>query len=108
LICCERCYVISKLVAERWGYLKKYPEYHPESVQSHGNIIIDITRMVEDSNILGKIRFSMLDSTLMRILNENNIGHMFQSDNEIEAWRPLIDLLVPPENFWESSVEYVD
>lgn len=105
LLIAEHCFVVSKLCALRWNYLARITEYETHVVHETGVTIIDLTMMFYDSNILYNINHSSFTYTFMKFLYEGNSKQLFMKREELDAWRPFIDLLIPPNNYWSHDFD---
>lgn len=103
----ENCFVSPKLNAIRWGYFESIIERNmKEFIDINGALVIDITRIFKDSNVLDTIRYSSFCWNFLRLLFEDNAYNLYVEKRDIENLKPLLDLLIPPKNFWEKR--YLD
>ena len=137
LILGECCLILPYLCAIRWKYLEKkindypvtmelmdigtndttdtetpvetssVPVHPPEISTSFGCPVINLTTMLLDSGILPNVRYTYLHSVILRFLYEDNAYHMYIDDSEIQAFRPFMDLLIPPDNYWTKTADQV-
>lgn len=107
LLIAEHCFVVSKLCALRWDYLARFPQYE-NTTHTSGVTMIDLTTMFYDSNILINISHSSFSYTFLKILHERNVKELFMKRDELNAWRPFVELLIPPQNYWNQDDERVN
>tara|TARA_B100000902_G_scaffold226247_1_gene214787 strand:+ start:1367 stop:1906 length:540 start_codon:yes stop_codon:yes gene_type:complete len=102
LIVGENCFIISKLCAIRWEYLKVLLKKHCNSLESiNGCFIVNLTNMVIDSGLLPNINYKYFARNLMTFLHENNGNNVYIGKIELIEWRKFLELLIPPKIYWK-------
>ena len=107
VIIAEHCFVVPKLCALRWKYFEAIINRYTKNFKKINKaIIVDITNIVIDSELLNTIRFVKFGNTFLRFLYENNGYNMFIEKNESDAWKKFLDILIPPKNYWEIKYSF--
>jgi hypothetical protein len=107
VIIAEHCFVVPKLCALRWKYFEAIiNRYSKDFKKINKAIIVDITNIVIDSELLNTVRFTKFGYTFLRFLYENNGYNMFIEKNESDAWKKFLDILIPPKNYWEIKYSF--
>tara|TARA_Y100000389_G_C17423278_1_gene498026 strand:+ start:684 stop:1025 length:342 start_codon:yes stop_codon:yes gene_type:complete len=80
---------------------------YDDLTHASGVTIIDLTTIFYDSNILNNIDHSSFSYTFMKFLYESNSKQLLESvrREEVNAWRPFIDILIPPSHYWNHYEE---
>ena len=106
LVIGENCVIVSTLCAMRWSYLNAIiTRRQSEFSDINGALIIDITQMLIDSQIIKNIRYAGLGSNLTRFLHERNAYNVYMESKEIRYWKPFLDLLIPPDEYWDTTYD---
>ena len=102
----EMCMVVPVLCAKRWKYFETIIErYQSNNVNINGALVIDITSLVIDSKILDDVKYSGFGYYFLRFLYENNGYNLFLERSDRNTWRKLLDLLIPPINYWTQRTD---
>ena len=106
LVIGENCVIIPTLCATRWNYFNAIiTRRKSEFSDINGALIINITQMLIDSQILKKIRYAGLGWSLTRFLHERNAYNVYMESKEIKYWKSFLDLLIPPDDYWDSTYD---
>ena len=98
----EQCMIVPKLCAIRWGYFEAIIERWTECI-SHTQVI-DITTLLIDSNILKDVSYKHYAKDILKCLYESRMCRIYcWSKKQSEYYKPLLDLLIPPKDYWEYS-----
>jgi|TARA_B100000003_G_scaffold164811_1_gene151002 hypothetical protein len=96
----EQCMVLPKLCASRWGYLEAIINRWNDDITFP--IIINITHLLLDSNILTEVSYKRLIKDILRCLYESRINRIYGlTKTDVEYYKPFLQLLIPPKNYWE-------
>tara|TARA_B100001093_G_scaffold513390_1_gene585227 strand:- start:956 stop:1588 length:633 start_codon:yes stop_codon:yes gene_type:complete len=100
----ENCLIIPKLAALKWGYFEAIINRYNQN-NTDFPLVTNITNMVIDTNIFCNISYTRFPSDFLRLLYETNYVKMYWRNHEIDGWKPLINLLIPPSDFWSQHSE---
>tara|TARA_Y100000389_G_scaffold96808_1_gene93516 strand:- start:9405 stop:9881 length:477 start_codon:yes stop_codon:yes gene_type:complete len=102
---CEKCFVIPKLCAIRWGYFSMITKYSQEKYEI---VHIDITNILLDSKLLMNINYAYFPDNFVRVIQGNNLYKVFYTDIDVEQWKTFVELLIPPSNYFENPYKETD
>ena len=105
----ETCIIIPHLCAIRWEYLqKRICEYSCETETLFEAPTVNLTCMLIDSGILPNISYPNFANTLLSFLYARCQNCVYMNESEKLAWKPFLDLLICPKNYWNVSENQTD